>query len=264
MSDDIIAVTGASNGIGAELAKILLEAGKQVIAYDLVEPEIEVSDFIQVDLSDPASISKAITASPTTLNGLCNCAGLPPREGLEQKILAVNFLGTRDLSNGLEVRLSKGSSIVNLASRAGARWRESVDQVKRLAALGWPALDGFITDENIDPVRAYDLSKEAVIVWTMANSERLSNVGLRTNSISPGAIETRILSDFATAFGDRMAKNVARAGRAGTPEEVARLAAFLLSPDSHWIKGTDLSIDGGMSAFMTSDMLSLDALTDRT
>jgi len=163
---------------------------------------------------------------------------------------------------GLESQLSEGASIVNLASRAGARWQAGAEQVKRLAGVDWDGLADFVLSESIDPVRAYDLSKEAIILWTMANSERLSNKGLRINSISPGAIETRILEDFATAFGDRMAKNVERAGRAGLPAEVARLAAFLLSPESHWIKGSDLPIDGGMTAFMTSDALALDVLSD--
>lgn len=122
MDEMTIAVTGAANGIGAELSKLLVAGGHQVVALDLVEPEFEVSDFIQIDLSDPTSIKDAIAMVPS-LNGLCNCAGLPPRRGLETKILAVNFLGTRALTAGLESQLSEGASIVNLASRAGARWQ---------------------------------------------------------------------------------------------------------------------------------------------
>ncbi|MEX0281832.1 MAG: SDR family oxidoreductase, partial [Arenibacterium sp.] len=111
-----------------------------------------------------------------------------------------------------------------------------------------------------DPVRAYDLSKEAVILWTMASSEAYLNRNQRINSISPGAVDTGILQDFETAFGQRMTQNVARAGRTGTPEEIAQLAAFLLSPQSSWIKGIDVSIDGGMSAFNLSDALALSDL----
>ena len=91
----------------------------------------------------------------------------------------------------------------------------------------------------------------------MASSEVYLGRGQRINSISPGAVSTGILEDFKSAFGDRMTRNVERAGRAGTAKEVAYLAAFLLSPESGWIKGADISIDGGMSAFNNADALGL-------
>ena len=54
-----------------------------------------------------------------------------------------------------------------------------------------------------------------------------------------------------------MAKNVARVGRPGTPEEVADIIMFLASSESHWMKGNDFTIDGGMSAIAQSDQLGL-------
>ena len=54
-----------------------------------------------------------------------------------------------------------------------------------------------------------------------------------------------------------MAKNVARAGRAGMPGEIADIIVFFASPESNWIKGQDICIDGGMSAMAGSDMLGL-------
>ena len=62
------------------------------------------------------------------------------------------------------------------------------------------------------------------------------------------------------AFGDRMARNVERAGRPGTAEEIAAIAAFVLSEESHWLKGADIAIDGGMGAFNASDALGLDVM----
>ena len=61
-------------------------------------------------------------------------------------------------------------------------------------------MPAFIADHSIDPIRAYDLSKEAVIVWTKANTERLFALGLRANTVSPAAVDTGILADFGTAF----------------------------------------------------------------
>ena len=147
--------------------------------------------------------------------------------------------------------------VVNTASRAGAMWRENLDEVKALMALNRDDLATFIADRNIDPTRAYNLSKEAVIVMTMARTEEMIGRGLRMNSASPAAVNTGILQDFAAAFGERMAKNVARAGRAGTPGEIADIIVFLASPESNWIKGQDICIDGGMSAMAGSDIMGL-------
>ncbi|MEX0337514.1 MAG: SDR family oxidoreductase [Arenibacterium sp.] len=261
MKQQTYAITGVSNGIGKALAAIVKGARHRVVGLDIAPPVDSVDQFIPLDLSDPTSIATACTAMNEPLHGLCNSAGLPPRDGLEARILEVNFFGTRALTKALEPQLTEGASVVNLASRAGHRWRENLDQVKRLARLD-PAADlaEFLADEKIDPVRAYDLSKEAVILWTMASSEAYLNRNQRINSISPGAVDTGILQDFETAFGQRMTQNVARAGRTGTPEEIAQLAAFLLSPQSSWIKGIDVSIDGGMSAFNLSDALALSDL----
>ncbi|MGB7318078.1 MAG: SDR family oxidoreductase, partial [Planktotalea sp.] len=188
-------------------------------------------------------------------------AGLPPRDGLEAAILQVNFLGTRAFSNAMLPDLRKGASIVNMASRAGHGWREGFEQVKRLAALTRPEqIASFIATEKIDATRSYNLSKEAVILWTLAESEAMLARGLRINSLSPGGISTGILGDFQRAFGAQMAKNVARAGRPGTPEEIAQIAAFVLSPASGWLKGSDIAIDGGMGAFNLSDAMGLDVL----
>ena len=83
---------------------------------------------------------------------------------------------------------------------------------------------------------------------------------MRINALCPGAVATGLLSDFAAAFGEAMARNVARAGRPGQPEEIAAIAAFLLDPRSSWLRGAEISPDGGMGAFATSDVLGLTTL----
>ena len=259
MAGRIYAVTGVSTGIGAELAEILMDRGDHVVGFDIAEPNKELHTFVQLDLSDANQISTSLADFDLPLNGLCNNAGLPPRAGLEQKILKVNFLSQRLLTRALLPHLQKGGSVVNMASRAGHRWQASIEQNKQLSEISsQDALAEFIKQNEIDHVRAYDLSKEAMILWTMAETEPMIQRGLRVNSISPGAIATRILDDFAVAFGDRMTKNVVRAGRPGSPKEVAQLAAFLISPDSSWVNGTDVAIDGGMGGFNACDQLQLE------
>lgn len=84
---------------------------------------------------------------------------------------------------------------------------------------------------------------------------------MRINALCPGAVATGLLDDFAAAFGEPIARNVKRAGRPSRPEEIAAIAAFLLSPDSSWLRGAEVSSDGGMGAFAPTDALGLGALT---
>jgi len=253
-----VALTGGATGIGAAVAARLTSAGAHVVAFDLHEPQGNVAQWIATDLGDPASISKAVAHAEGPFDALINNAGLPPRPGLQQTILSVNFLGLVQITNAMIPALTKGGAVVNTASRAGAAWRENIDQVKALITLRDPSgLGRFVDAHDIDHIRAYNLSKEAVIVWSMAQTERLIALDLRMNSVSPAAVSTGILDDFETAFGERMARNVARVGRPGLPEEVADLIVFLASPESRWLKGNDFIIDGGMSALAVVDQLGL-------
>lgn len=261
MSNKKYVVTGVSSGIGAELARLLKSQGHTVIGLDIQKTSDNIDQFILLDLNDASSVRHAVSAIDEPLDGLCNIAGLPPREGLEKMILQVNFLAQRDFTNALLPNFKQNASIVNMASRAGHGWPNNLEQIKRLAALRTSSeLDAFITDENLDATACYNLSKQAMILWTVAETENMVQRGLRINSLSPGGIATGILQDFKKAFGDAMARNVERAGRPGNAEEVAEIAAFVLSDKSHWLKGADIAIDGGMGAFGMSDRMELDVM----
>lgn len=255
------AVTGVASGIGANLAKTLKSQGHEVIGFDIHETSENLDHFVPLDLNDDASIHAAARGTPCRLDGLCNNAGLPPRAGMEAAILQVNFLGTRAFTQAMLPHMKSEASVVNMASRAGHGWRENLDQNKRLAALRHAdEVAHFILNEGLDATRCYNLTKEAMILWTVAITEQMIARGIRVNSLSPGGISTGILDDFRRAFGAQMARNVERAGRPGTPEEIADIAAFVLSPASNWLKGADIAIDGGMGAFNMTDMLGLDAM----
>jgi len=254
------AVTGVASGIGAALAARLLAGGCRVTGFD-VRPSTDAAFPCHVvDLGDLDAIAPALAAAAGPFDGLCNNAGVSPRPGQEIGILKINYFAQRAVTRALLTRLAPGASIVNMASRAGARWRENVAQVQRLAALDPRDLADFVRDERIDAVRAYNLSKEALIAWTVGESEAMTARGLRINAVCPGAVATGLLTDFAAAFGEAMARNVARAGRPGQPEEIAAIADFLLSSDSSWLRGAEIAPDGGMGAFAASDALGLAAL----
>ncbi len=250
-----VALTGAASGIGAAVLARLTDAGHRVTVFDIAEPE-GAADWIAVDLSDMDAIKAAAARVDGPLDALINNAGLPPRAGNAALVLTVNVFGMVAMAEALIPKLSPGGAIVSTASRAGNDWAGNLAQVRALLALPGPeALAGFIVAQDIDPLRAYHLSKEAVIVWTMARTKALLGRGLRANTVSPAAVETGILKNFKAAMGDRATKGIAMAGRAGRPEEIADLIVFLAGPESGWIRGTDVTIDGGVSAMVAAEKL---------
>lgn len=264
MENQTYAVTGVASGIGADLVRILRASGHRVIGFDIKDASDAVDVFIPLDLNNPASISEAAAALKEPIDGLCNNAGVAPIEGAEALILQVNFLGQRDFTKRVMPRIRKGGAVVNMASRAGHAWMENLEQVKRYANLSGPGdLPDFIASENLAATRCYNLTKEAMILWTQAITEPLFKPDIRAVSLSPGGIATGLLDDFRRAFGDVMASNVARAGRPGRPDEVAHVAAFALSRAAYWLKGVDIPIDGGMGAFNLTDRLGLEYLLGR-
>ena len=252
-----VALTGGATGIGAAVAAKLQAGGHEVTAFDISEPSAHVDRWVQTDLSDPSSIRTAVAAAHGPYDALINNAGLPPRVGQGEAVLKVNYFGLVSFLDGMLDKMAPGGAIVNTASRAGAMWRENLDQVKALMAAGPDDVAGFMAAHKIDATRAYNLSKEALIVMTMARTEAMIARDLRMNSVSPAAVSTGILDDFVTAFGEKVGKNIARAGRAAAPSEVADVIVFLASPESHWLKGTDICVDGGMGAMAQTDMLGL-------
>jgi len=246
-----VLVTGAAHGIGAATAARLAAQGAAVTAVDLDDPGPTATRWHRADLSDPAAIDALPLDGP--FDALVNAAGLPPRDGQQARILAVNTHGLIRLTDRVLPRLTPGGAIVSLASKAGARWRENIAQVRRLLATPTADLPAFVAAEGIDPVRAYDLSKEAIIWWTRAQTRHLLTLGLRANTVSPAAIDTRILPDFEIAFGHRAARGIALSGRAGTPDEVAAIVAFLIHPDSGWLRGANIEADGGVTAQLDAE-----------
>lgn len=261
-----IIVTGCASGIGAALVNRLVAQGHLVFGLDRITPAdgLGLAAFLPLDLADPAAIRRAtdqLRGQPAPFDALCNVAGLPPRPepAAVANVLQVNFLGTRDFTLQLLPELARDAAIVSVASRAGLRWREHLPQVQALLACRTATdLAQFIDRQQLrDSTRAYDLSKEALIAWSQAMAAPLAALGLRANTVSPGAVETPILSDFMTAFGARARGQIARLGRVGQPDEIAAAIAFLASPASGWIRGIDLGADGGAAARAENDALQL-------
>lgn len=252
-----VIITGAATGIGAEVVKLLKAEGHHLTAFDILEPQ-NVDAWVKVDLSDPDAIKSAVAGLDGSFDVLINNAGLPPREGNQVTLLAVNVFGLRTMTQEMLPRLNDGARIVNTASRAGLMWQQNIAEVKDLLALTTTdELINFVADRKMDPTRAYNLSKEAVIALTKGLTKPLLPRNIRVNSVSPAPVSTGILDDFMAALGDRAAAALALPGRAATPEEVAAVICFMASEASSWVKGHDILVDGGVSAMVTAGELGL-------
>ncbi len=244
-----VIVTGAASGIGKGSAAEIRRRGATVIGVDR-NPAPDVDEFFAADLSDPEAIDELIEALPEGANGLCNIAGVAPTQPAAL-VLEVNALAPQRLTLGMVPKLADGASIVNLASMAGNNWRDNIDQVTEFLAVGWDGVAEFVARHDIDgTARSYFLSKEAVVVWTMQNRWTWRDRGIRMNAVSPGPIETPILPEFIEMLGERAQESVRNLERMGRPEDVAPTVAFLLSDESVWYRGANLTPDGGMGAHL--------------
>lgn len=246
-----VVITGAASGIGAACAAHFRERGARVIGVDRNAPAAGIVDrFVQADLSDASSIDAAVAQIDEKVNALCNIAGLPPTKG-RAAVLLVNFIGLRRFTEALLPTLSDGAAIVNLASLAGFGWRDGAQQVRALMSVQEMSdVEGFCDKHAIDAARAYFLSKEALIVWTMQNRWQWRSRGIRINAVSPGPVETPIHQDFLQTLGERAQEDMRLMERAGRPSDIVPLVEFLCSDESAWIQGTNIPCDGGMAAHL--------------
>lgn len=236
----VLLLTGASRGIGHATVKRFASAGWRVIACSR-QPFPEDcpweggrDDHIQVDLADAEDTIRAIAEIKGRLPGgrlhaLVNNAGISPKGAggarlaaintpVEDwtKVFQVNFFAPILLARGLidELRETKGA-VVNVTSIAGSR-------VHPFAGA------------------AYATSKAALASLTREMAADFGPFGVRVNSISPGEIDTAILSPGTDKIVETLPMR-----RLGTPEEVAKAIYFLCTEASSYVTGAELHINGG-------------------
>lgn len=247
MSDErrLFLLTGASNGIGKASANLLSSLGERVIACD-IQP-CDSKDFIHLDLNDLNSIQEASSYVPDGIAGIINCAGIAPKGSNQREILKINWLGTKKFTALNLKRLTDGGSVTTVASRAGANWQENLPESLRL--LHSPSYNEslkIIKEFSVTSPRAYELSKELLILWSMDLASKQN--GIRFNTISPSSVETRLTPQFREAFSKRAQDNQKIRLHQTQPEEIAQAIWFLANPSNKSINGIDLKIDQGITA----------------
>lgn len=245
-----IIVTGGADGIGSATVDLLLSRGAEVTVVDLPGRDRDGCSVVPCDLADPASIDAAVASLEGSWDALCNVAGVPGTRPAEH-VIAVNFLGLRHLTDALLPSIRPGGAIVSVASTAGMFWLENYDMARELVDTG--SFDEGLAwySEHGTAYESYNLSKEAVIIYTLLVGARSREQGIRTNVVSPGPVNTAILPEFEDSMGKDSIDFVRGiVGRHAEPIDIGRIVAFLSSRDAGWIDGVNLVADGGLTNTM--------------
>ncbi len=242
MSDveHVLLLTGASRGIGHATVKRFSSAGWRVltISRHAFDPRCPwpggERNHIQMDLSDIGEVQAALPhireISGGRLDALINNAAVSPKHPSGGKITSlemaykdwlhifnVNFFSAIALAQGLsELLVASKGSIVNITSIVGSR-------VHPFASA------------------AYATSKAAMAALTREMANDLGRFGVRVNAVSPGEIDTAILSPGT----EEIVQREIPMRRLGKPQEVADLLFFLCSNQALYLSGSEVHIDGG-------------------
>jgi NAD(P)-dependent dehydrogenase (short-subunit alcohol dehydrogenase family) len=262
----VIVVIGAGS-IGQAVAR-RVGSGRHVVLADLCEANadaaartlgdagFDVSTAI-VDVSLRASVRSLVEKATGIgeVTGLVHAAGVSPSQASPQTILEVDLYGTALVLEEFGGVIARGGAGVVIASQSGHRLPPlSVEQNKALATtpvdelLQLPMLQ---PDQVKDSLHAYQLSKRGNSLRVMAEAVRWGARGARINTISPGIIITPLANDELRGPrgpGYRRMIEISAAGRAGTPDEVGNVGALLMGPDGAFITGSDILMDGGVTA----------------
>lgn len=245
-----------------------MSAGKHVLLADLRSDNADAAAEVlrdagfevstaAVDVSQRDSVQALVQVAISlgSVTGLIHAAGVSPSQASPETILAVDLYGTALVLEAFGEVIAPGGAGVVIASQSGHRLPAlTPEQDEALATtptddlLALPMLQ---PDQVADPLHAYQVSKRGNSLRVRAEAVRWGKRGARVNTISPGIIITPLARDELDGprgDGYRRMIEVSPAGRAGTPDEVGHVGALLMGPDGAFITGSDVLMDGGVTA----------------
>lgn len=263
---DVIVVIGPGS-IGQAIAR-RVSAGKHVLLADLRQQNADAAANIlsdagfevnaaTVDISSRESVHALVetAAAIGAVTGVIHAAGVSPSQAPPATILKVDLYGTAVVLEEFGSVIARGGAGVVIASQSGHRLPALTPEQN--AALATTPADELLAlpmlqpDQVTDPLRAYQLSKRGNSLRVMAEAVRWGKRGARVNTISPGIIITPLARDELSGprgEGYRRMIELCPVGRAGTPDEVGAVGALLMGADGAFITGSDILMDGGVTA----------------
>jgi len=239
----IALVTGGSRGIGAAIAKRLAADGANVAitytkgadaAASVIKEIVQAGRkaiAIQADATDAAAVKAAVEKTVATfgrLDVLVNNAGTAIPKPFEEttleemdRVIAINVRGVFVATQAALKHMKSGGRVIMIGSAVG----------ERVAAPGLVPYAG---------------TKGAVKMFTQALAREIGSRGITVNNVQPGPIDTELnpaAGDWAVP--QKAATSLDRYGRV---DEVAAVVAFVAGPESSYITGANLTVDGGMNA----------------
>jgi 3-oxoacyl-[acyl-carrier protein] reductase len=243
LADKVALVTGGSRGIGAAIAKRLAADGASVaITYakdadgasavvQAIEADGGKAVSIQADATDTKAVKEAVEKAVATfgrLDVLVNNAGTAIPKPFEEttleemgRMFAINVHGAMATTQAALKHMKSGGRIIMIGSCVGER----------------TLTPGLV---------AYSATKAAVKMFSQALSREVGGRNITVNNVQPGPIDT----DLNPADGDWATpqKAVTALNRYGHVDEVAALVSFVAGPESSYITGANLTVDGGTNA----------------
>ena len=257
-----VVVTGAASGMGESCATILNGLGAEVHGVDIKAGQAPVAAFHLCDLADRGQIDRTVAEIGGPVDSLFNCAGLPTTAP-GQKIVLVNFVGHRHLTEAVLPLMSEGASIGFISSVAGMGWTPNFATLLPLletedfdSAKAWCE-----AHDDLIGLNGYGFSKEAINAYVAHRGCQLAPQGIRLNSINPGPTETPMMPSFVESMGeDFFARFPKPVGRNSRPEEQAWALVMLNSPRSSYTTATSLFTDGGFTGGLFTGGIDFSAL----